>query len=210
MITPNLTRVKICGITKPSDAEFVASCGVDAIGLVFYPKSPRYVSDFGLAREIIAACGPFVTAVALMVNSDEGEINRLLREVPVSLLQFHGDEGNEFCTRFERPFIKAIRVKHDLNVADDIAKFPDARGILLDSYTPGIPGGTGESFNWEKVPVNPRNHIILAGGLSPDNVQAAIRATEPYGVDVSSGVEVSPGIKDKQKVKAFVSKAKSE
>ena len=210
MINSTYTRVKICGITSTEDAVAAAEAGADAIGLVFYEKSPRYISDLGRAKEMIAEVGPFVNTVALTVNATEREIENLLDVLPVSLIQFHGDESNSFCQKFGRPYIKALRVRDGLDIVANIEQFPDAQAILLDSYTPGIPGGTGEAFNWEKVPMHAPKHIILAGGLSSENVRAAIRTTEPYGVDVSSGVEFGPGKKDKRKIETFIQKVKSE
>ncbi len=209
------TRVKICGITRPEDAEFAAQTGADAIGMVFYEKSARFVSDLALAREIAEAAGPFTSVVALFVNAEPAEIEHVLTSVPVQLLQFHGDELPEQCDVYERPYVKAIRMRPDIDVIAEFTRYKKASGFLLDTYVKGSPGGTGECFNWDRFPSNsastaqPLPHLVLAGGLTPENVDKAIAATSPYAVDVSGGVEVQPGIKDHQKIKAFITKAKT-
>ena len=203
-------RVKICGITTPEDAEIASQAGADAIGMVFYEKSPRHIGDFGLAREISLAAGPFVSVVALTVNSSQNELEQLLSSVPVSLLQFHGDEKEAFCSQFARPYVKALRMKEDMDVNTAVEEYQSSVGILLDTYVKGVPGGTGEAFNWDRVPENAAKPIILAGGLNPANVTTAIQTANPYAVDVSGGVEATPGKKDKEKVKEFIRKAKLE
>lgn len=204
------SRVKICGITSPEQALLIAQAGADAIGLVFYEPSPRSVMDLSLAAEIANAVGPFVSVVGLFVDADSAAIESVLNRVPLNCIQFHGNESAEFCSSFHRPFIKAVRMKPSVALNDVMVTYQQAQGILLDAYVKGIPGGTGEAFNWSLVPKNSQIPIVLAGGLTPDNVRTAITTTSPYGVDVSGGVEVSPGIKDLNKVHAFIRSAKSE
>ncbi|MEO0442956.1 MAG: phosphoribosylanthranilate isomerase [Pseudomonadota bacterium] len=200
-------RVKICGITSVDDALAAANAGADAIGLVFYEHSPRYVSE-QIAKQVALAVGPFVTVTGLFVNESHDKLIKILSQVPLQLLQFHGDERPEYCEQFSRPYIKAIRMREGVNVSQTINRFSSATGILLDAYRPGIPGGTGEVFDWQRVPQQASKPIILAGGLTPDNVDTAIAQTTCYGVDVSGGVELSPGIKDHQKIKDFIALAK--
>jgi phosphoribosylanthranilate isomerase len=200
-------RVKICGITSLDDAHAAVAAGADAIGLVFYSKSPRHV-NVEQARAIALAVGPFVTVVGLFVNAAAEEINSTLQQVPLHVLQFHGDEDLDYCEQFARPYMKALRMKPGLDVEAQIAAYPTASGILLDAYRPGVPGGTGETFDWARVPTASKSPLILAGGLEPLNVKLAIEATRPYAVDVSGGVELAPGKKDSEKVVAFVQNAK--
>jgi phosphoribosylanthranilate isomerase len=197
------TRVKICGITNPGDAKAAAEFGADAIGMVFYAKSPRHVADLGLAKEIAQAVGPFVNVVGLFVDAVASEVERVLKHVPLSTLQFHGAEQVEYCESFERPYLKAVRMKPGANTAEIIAKYPSALGILLDAYVKGIPGGTGQRFDWESIPEFPQP-LVLAGGLAPDNITSAIQAVRPHAVDVSGGVEKEPGLKDLEKTKQFI------
>lgn len=196
-------RIKICGITRPEDARTALRAGAHALGLVFYPASPRAV-DIEQARAIAREAGPFVTLVGLFVNATPEEINAVLDQVPLQLFQFHGDETSDECTRYGRPYIKALRMRPELDVSAAMAAHPHASGFLLDAYRKGVPGGTGETFDWERVPRNPERPVILAGGLTPDNVHQAIVATRPYGVDVSGGVEAEPGLKDTDKVNQFI------
>lgn len=205
----NVPRVKICGITRVQDALTAANAGADAIGLVFYPPSSRYLKETPLAREIARSVGPFVCVTALFVNATANEIEAVLKQVPVNLIQFHGDENNSFCEGFGLPFIKALRVQDKGSLEIALNNYPDAAGILLDAYVAGMPGGTGEKFNWELVPQDLAQPIILAGGLNPQNIAAAVRQTRIYGVDVSGGVESAPGIKSPELVKQFISNAKS-
>lgn len=201
-------RIKICGITRIEDALAAVAAGADAIGLVFYAKSPRAVTP-AQAKAIVAALPPFVTSVGLFVDMPRAELKQLLAEVPLDLLQFHGDESPEDCAGHGRPFIKALRVKPGDDVAAAIARYPDAAGILLDTYVPGTPGGTGEAFDWSLVPRDAAKPVVLAGGLTPENVGDAIRQVRPYAVDVSGGVEASKGIKDAAKIKAFIQRARA-
>lgn len=203
----SVVRSKICGITRIEDALVAVDAGADAIGLVFYAKSPRAVG-VAQAKAILAALPPFVTTVGLFVNIERAELNAILAEVPLDLLQFHGDETLADCEGYGRPYIKALRVKPGDDVAAQIAAYPSAAGILLDTFVAGVPGGTGEAFDWSLVPRGVKTPIILAGGLTPENVRGAIEQVRPYGVDVSGGVEASKGIKDAAKVRAFVGESR--
>ena len=202
-----MARIKICGITRVDDALAAAQAGADAIGLVFHPGSPRAVS-IEQARTIVAALPPFVTTVGLFVDAEQATIQSVLAQVPLDLLQFHGDEPDDFCQGFNRPYIKAVRVRpgDDLNAL--AAKWPGACGILLDSYKPGVPGGTGETFDWSMIPSQRSWRLILAGGLQAQNVRQAIDQTAPWAVDVSGGVEANKGIKDIAKINAFIHEVK--
>lgn len=202
------TRVKICGITNLGDALAAVEAGADALGFVFYAPSKRYVTP-EQAGEIIRKLPPFVTTVGLFVNADVDFVESVLATAQLDLLQFHGDEGNADCVRFGRPFIKALRVKPDLDLMQAFSAYPDARGILLDAYRPGVPGGTGEVFDWDLIPDEIAGAITLAGGLDATNVAHAVAAVGPYAVDVSGGVEAAPGQKDGAKVSAFVEAAKT-
>ncbi|EKT4466131.1 phosphoribosylanthranilate isomerase [Pseudomonas putida] len=196
-------RSKICGITRIEDALAAAEAGADAIGLVFYAKSPRAV-DVHQARAIIAALPPFVTTVGLFVNASRCELNEILEAVPLDLLQFHGDETPADCEGYHRPWVKALRVRPGDDLEAACQQYASARGILLDTYVPGIPGGTGEAFDWSLVPASLSKPIILAGGLSAGNVGQAIAQVRPFAVDVSGGVEQAKGIKDAAKIEAFM------
>lgn len=202
-----LVRSKICGITRLEDALAAVEAGADAIGFVFYAKSPRAVTA-EQARAIIAALPPFVTTVGLFVDMPRAELNALLAQVPLDLLQFHGDEGPADCDGFSRPYIKALRVQAGDDVSAMIARYPAASGILLDTFVAGVPGGTGEAFDWSLVPRQSSKPIILAGGLTSENVRDAIEQVQPYAVDVSGGVEQSKGIKSAEKVHAFIEAVK--
>lgn len=196
-------RVKICGITRVEDALAAAAAGADAIGLVFYANSPRAVG-IEQAQAIIAALPPFVTTVGLFVDIQRDELQRILASVPLDLLQFHGDESVEQCEGFGRPYIKALRVKAGDDIIAEVSRYPGASGILLDTYVEGVPGGTGKAFDWSLVPEKLSKPVILAGGLRPDNVAEAVRQVRPYAVDVSGGVEAGKGIKDAERVAAFI------
>lgn len=197
------TRIKICGITRTEDARLAVASGADAIGLVFYAKSPRAVTADQAAR-IVAQIPPFVTVVALFVNELAGEITRILNTVRPDLLQFHGDESADFCQQFERPWIKALRVRPDIDVGAACQQYRQARGVLLDSWQEGVPGGTGKTFDWQLARGTLPLPIVLAGGLRADNVGDAITGLRPAAVDVSGGVEQSPGIKDAVKIEQFI------
>ncbi|GLX90511.1 N-(5'-phosphoribosyl)anthranilate isomerase [Pseudomonas weihenstephanensis] len=199
----SVVRSKICGITRIDDALAAVAAGADAIGFVFYAKSPRAVS-VTQAQAIIAALPPFVTTVGLFVNASACELNETLDAVPLDLLQFHGDETPEQCEGFHRPYIKALRVKAGDDIAQACRVYQSASGILLDAYVEGVPGGTGEVFDWSLIPQGLSKPIILAGGLMPGNVAQAIAQVRPYAVDVSGGVEISKGIKDHDRIRAFM------
>lgn len=196
-------RTKICGITNVLDAQAAAVAGADAVGMVFYAPSPRSV-DIAIAKEIALAVGPFTTSVALFVNPEKQWVEQVLAEVRPQLLQFHGDEDAVFCEQFRRPYLKAIRVREATDLAAETAPFASASGFIFDAWSKNLYGGTGKTFNWQKLQGYRGLPLILAGGLNPDNVAAAIGATHPYGVDVSGGVEVSPGIKDSDKIREFI------
>jgi phosphoribosylanthranilate isomerase len=197
------TRVKICGITRAGDAASAVSAGVDAIGLVFYPQSPRYVAAHEAAR-VVSGIGPFVTVTGLFVDADPVEISAVLSQVPLALLQFHGSERNADCVRFGLPFIKSIAMRPDTDCLRLMDEYPDASGFLLDTWQPDLRGGSGRAFDWELVPKGLDRPVILAGGLAPENVAEAIRRVRPYAVDVSSGVESAPGIKSAERIRAFL------
>ena len=197
------TRVKICGITNLDDALSAVKAGCDALGFVFYAKSPRAVTP-EQAAEIISNVPAFVTSVALFVNESSEVVNQVIAKTDIDLLQFHGDESAEFCSSFSRPYIKALRMKPELDLTTQFETYASSQGILLDAYTPGIPGGTGEMFDWSRIPSDLAAHIILAGGLSAANVANAIAEVSPYAVDVSGGVEASKGIKDSNKMIDFM------
>jgi len=197
------TRVKICGITRIEDALAAVDAGADALGFVFYSKSPRAVSVADAAR-IISRLPAFVTSVALFVDAEHELIERVIEEAQVDLLQFHGNESAQQCGQYGRPYIKALRMKPDLDLNQQMLAYADARGVLLDAYTPGIPGGTGEQFDWSRIPAELAKEITLAGGLDSSNIAAAIEQVRPYAVDVSGGVELSKGIKDAKKLEQFI------
>ncbi len=197
------TRVKICGITRVEDALAAAAAGADAIGLVFDERSPRCVSP-AQAEAVARALPPFVTVVGLFVDAARGRVDEVLSRVPLDLLQFHGAETPEQCRLYRRAYIKAIAMKPDVDLIALQARYADAAGLVLDTYSPAAAGGTGEAFDWARVPRNLKKPVILAGGLTPANVSAAISAAHPYAVDVSSGVELSKGIKDAGKISAFL------
>ena len=189
------TRVKICGITRPEDAVEAARLGVDAIGLVFYEKSPRYLS-IEQAQAVCRVLPGFVTVVSLFLNPEPRLVVVVLASVPVDLLQFHGTENGDFCRSFHRPYIKALGMAGVDELEQQAKQYSGARAVLLDSHESGAAGGTGKIFDWNSIPPKFRQSIILAGGLNPQNVAEAIVAVRPYAVDLSSGVEAAPGIKD--------------
>ena len=201
------TRVKICGITRTGDARAAADAGADAIGLVFYPPSPRYLS-VERAVEIRDALPPFVQTVALFVNADAAQIAQVIGRVHPSMLQFHGDETPEFCAQFGVPFVKACRIKPGVDALAYLAPYNRAAAWLVDSHVPEF-GGVGESFDWSLVPKERARPLILSGGLDGRNVGQAIRALRPWGVDVSSGVESAPGVKDARLIQEFVAAARA-
>lgn len=196
------TRVKICGITRRQDAEFAVEMGVDALGLVFYPPSPRAIS-IAQAKEIVSGLPPFVSIVALFVDAEPQQVYACIKDLPMVLLQFHGNESAKYCEQFGRPYLKAIRVQVGTDLVRIASEYHSAAGILLDSYQPGVPGGTGKVFDWSLIK-SINKPLILAGGLNVANVARAIEQVQPYAVDVSGGVEQAKGIKDKQKITAFM------
>jgi phosphoribosylanthranilate isomerase len=198
-----MTRVKMCGITRPVDALAAASAGADAIGLVFYPKSPRNVS-LDQAAAIVRALPPFVSSVALFVNPEPVEVDAVLRQIRPDLLQFHGEETPAFCRSFGAPYLKAARVRPDADLLQFAADYADAQGLLLDAWSEAGHGGTGERFDWRLIPANLPRPLVLAGGLTPDNVRLAIETVRPWAVDVSSGIEQAKGIKDAARIAAFM------
>lgn len=198
-----MTRVKICGITQLSDAQTAIDAGVNALGFVFYEPSPRNVEPQA-AQNIIRQLPPFVTTTALFVNQQVDRVQQIIEQVQPDLLQFHGDEDNDYCRQFNRPFIKALRVKDSEDLVALSSQYPDARALLLDTYVKGVPGGTGAAFNWQIIPLAMRSRIILAGGLDESNVAAAVEQIKPYAVDVSGGVEREKGVKCSFKIKGFM------
>lgn len=197
------TRVKICGITRVEDAQAAVAHGCDAIGLVFYAPSPRYVMP-EIARAIAAQLPPFVQAVGLFVDAEPEYVRAVLAEVRLDLLQFHGDEAPEYCRQFGVPYMKAVRVRPETNLLQYAAAYADAKALLLDTYVSGTPGGTGQTFDWSLIPADLPKPVVLAGGLDAGNVAEAIRQARPYAVDVSGGVEREKGIKDADKIAAFM------
>ena len=196
-------RVKICGITRPQDALLAAQSGADAIGLVFFPGSPRAV-NIDRAQQIIEELPPFVSKVGLFVNASAAEIDTVLENVSLDILQFHGDEQPEQCSCFPRPFIKAIRMQDNVDLKAMADKYSAAAALLLDSYVKDIYGGTGTTFDWSGIPDDIAKPLILAGGLDAGNVADAVKQVRPYGVDVSGGVELGKGIKDAGKIEQFI------
>lgn len=197
------TRIKICGLKSAEMARATVESGADAIGLVFYPKSPRNVS-IELAAQIVSSLPAFTSSVALFVDAEPEFVRSVLAHTTIDLLQFHGDESPEYCRSFDRPYIKAVRVQPEVDLLQYARRYSDSRGLLCDAYHPDAPGGTGERFDWQLLPGNLPLPLILSGGLAPDNVAQAIKATKPWAVDVSSGVERSKGVKDIDLVKAFI------
>lgn len=196
------TRVKICGITQRQDAEFAVEMGADALGLVFYGPSPRAVT-VAQAQDIIVSLPPFVSIVALFVDAEPEFVRACLDALPISVLQFHGDESVEYCEQFNHPYMKALRMRDGIDLKVEASQYQSASAILLDSYQPGVPGGTGQVFDWSLI-ADINMPIILAGGLDVKNVAQAIKQVQPYAVDVSGGVEQAKGIKDKNKVRNFM------
>lgn len=201
------TRIKICGITRIEDAQAAAAAGADAIGLVFDSRSPRTV-DIEHARRIARAVPPFVTVVGLFVDAPPELIASVLNRVPIALLQFHGSETPDQCRACGRPYIKAIRMHDSVDLNIEEKRFGDAAALLLDTFVPNHAGGAGVTFDWSRVPAKRGKPVILAGGLTPENVAAAVRRVRPEAVDVSSGVEMTKGIKDPSKIAAFVHAAR--
>lgn len=202
-----MTRIKICGLTRQQDVEAAIAAGADALGFVFYAKSPRNIA-LERSVELIGAVSPFVTTVGLFVDPTVAWVQEVLRQVPLDILQFHGDESPQFCAQFDRPYLKAIRVRPGVDLVECATRYADAQGLLLDAYVEGVQGGTGELFDWALIPRQLSLPVILSGGLHAGNVAAAMRAVRPYAVDVSSGVEATKGIKDAAKIAAFIKEVK--
>lgn len=196
-------RVKVCGITRPEDGIAAAQMGADAVGLVFYPPSGRYVTT-EQARAIVAALPPFVSAVGLFLDASAEDVRSALEEVPAMSLQFHGGESAEYCRLFGRPYIKSVPMGEAVDIDRYLDRYAEAAGFLVDSHRGGEAGGTGETFDWTRLPTNPGKALVLAGGLTPENVSSAIGQVKPYAVDVSTGVEREKGIKDPAKLEAFM------
>ena len=197
------TRIKICGITNLQDAKVAIDEGVDAIGLVFCENSPRYI-NISRAKEIVENTTPFVNCVGLFVDAEKEYINDVLKEVALDTLQFHGQESEQACALYNKPYIKAIRMNKNINLSEEAEKYFSAHALLLDTYIEGLPGGTGIVFDWDLIPKDIAKPIILAGGLNASNVKDAIKKISPYAVDVSGGVEVEKGKKDPSKIKEFI------
>lgn len=201
------TRVKICGLTRSQDVRAAVDAGVDAVGFVFYSKSPRNVS-LQQVRQLAAELPAFVTPVALFVNAPAQQVLDVVAAVPHVLLQFHGDEDAAYCRSFARPYMKALRVKPGMDIVAAAAGYAGACGLLLDAYVEGTPGGTGERFDWGLIPASLPVPLILSGGLDAGNVADGIRSVQPWAVDVSSGVEAAKGIKDADRIAAFMQEVK--
>ena len=201
-------RIKICGLTRLEDVQVAVEAGADAIGLVFYPPSPRYV-DLAKAAELTRAVPPFVIIVGLFVNADPVVVRETLAAVPIHLLQFHGDEDEAYCRQFDRPYMKAARVRPGMDLVQYAADFPSAQAILLDAFVDSF-GGGGKVFDWSLIPPALGKPLVLSGGLDAGNVGEAIARVQPAAVDVSSGVEAAKGIKDAGKIRAFCAAVRSQ
>jgi len=197
------TRVKICGITTKSDAVFASDLGVDALGFVFYEDSPRFI-DPELVGQISSCLHPLILRVGLFVNAKDSFVKDSINTSKINLLQFHGDESEEYCNQFNLPYIKSISMKDNINLIEYSNKYNSASALLLDTFSRELKGGTGEVFDWEKIPKNFSVPLIVAGGLNPDNVDTLIKLANPFCVDVSGGVEIKKGIKDREKMKKFM------
>ena len=202
------TRVKICGITRPEHARAAAGAGADAIGLVFYEPSPRYVTR-ARAWEVCAALPPLISVVGVFVNPEPRDIETVVEDLPVDLLQFHGEEPRELCAGAGRPYVKAVRVRTRDDIVEAADRYCDARALLLDAHHDALWGGTGSRFDWNVVPDDVGRPVVLAGGLTPENVAGAIRLVRPFAVDVSGGVESAPGEKDIQSMERFMKEVAS-
>lgn len=200
-------RIKICGLTRQQDVQDAVAAGADALGFVLYAPSPRAVTA-QQAAQLLQSVPAFVTTVALFVNESAEEIKRVLSICPFDLLQFHGDESADFCRQFNRPYMKAIRVRRASDIEDAVHQYPDSKALLLDAYVENLPGGTGQAFDWRLIP-QLSVPWVLAGGLKANNVAAAINQVQPFAVDISGGVEASKGIKDRQKIQEFISEVRN-
>ena len=196
------TRIKICGLTREEDVDAAVAAGADALGFVFYPPSPRYLTP-QRAVELVRRIPPFVEVVGLFVNEPPEVVQAVCAALPINVLQFHGDEDATYCRQFSRPYLRAARVRPELDLVEFAGSFPDARGLLLDAFVEGY-GGGGHVFDWTLIPPDLPCFLVLSGGLTAANVGDAIRRVRPVAVDVSSGVEMGKGIKDHSKIAAFV------
>lgn len=200
---PRRVRIKFCGITSEEDALSAVNLGVDAIGFIFHQQSKRYI-NIDVAQHIAQVLPPFVTKVAVLLNEDSDYINAILKKVPIDVLQFHGDESAAFCRSFIKPYIKTIHMAAGQKIGKIEQQYPDALGFLFDTQVGAIRGGSGVTFDWQQIPTEITKPVILAGGLTPANVKAALQTVNPYAVDVTSGIEISHGVKDIQKMQDFV------
>lgn len=196
------TRVKFCGLTTVDDITNAVALGVDALGFNMFPASPRFVPEDQLVK-LMNAVPPFVSKVGLFVNADSATVSQLSAEARFDLLQFHGDENDEYCAQFGKPFIKVIRLSASMSLDEEIKKFPNSHGVLVDAHDEVLFGGTGKTLDWNSLSAIDQP-LILAGGLTSQNVATAIDKVKPFAVDVSSGVEVSKGLKDLVKMKSFM------
>jgi phosphoribosylanthranilate isomerase len=196
------TRIKICGLTREEDVDAAVAAGADALGFVFYQSSPRYVTP-QRAAQLVRRVPPFVDVVGLFVNATPATVGAVCEALPINVLQFHGDEDAAYCRQFARPYLRAARVRPGLDLVEFARSFPDARGLLLDAFVEGY-GGGGHVFDWTLIPPDLPGFLVLSGGLTAANVVDAIESVRPVAVDVSSGVEMSKGIKDHSKIAAFV------
>lgn len=203
------TRIKICGIREARHALVAADAGADAIGLVFYRESPRFVTP-GTAANVVAVLPPFVATVGLFVDAPEAKVRETLGQVRLDLLQFHGTETPEFCASFGVPYVRAVPMGPQVDLLEWAGRFSSARALLLDAHEPGQPGGTGRTFDWAVIPRDLPIPLILSGGLTIDNVGRAVREVRPWAVDVSSGVEASRGSKDPHKIVEFIRSVQRE
>ena len=202
-----MTRIKICGLTRAEDMQVAIEAGADALGLVFYPPSPRFI-DPEQAVRLAGMAPPFVSVVGLFVNAEARQVSELLAAVPIHLLQFHGDEDEAYCRQFGRPYIKAARMRPGLDLLQYAASFPSAQAVLVDAFVEGY-GGGGKTFDWNLIPNSMSKPLVLSGGPDADNVGEAIRRVRPAAVDVSSGVEAAKGIKDADKIRSFIAAARA-
>ena len=203
-----LTRIKFCGMTRAEDVGRAVDLGADALGFVFVKQSPRYLTIEG-ARNLIQKVPPFVGTVGLFMDAELDEIEAAVRRTGLNLLQFHGSEKEEFCRQFSMPYLKAVPVGSVDSIVSYCADFPSASGFVLDSHSAGQMGGTGKSFAWNRIPGSLDRPVILAGGLTPENVSQAVHEVRPYAVDVSSGIEVTRGIKDVEKMRKFIEETRN-
>jgi len=208
-MTSERTRIKICGLRDPDHVRVAADAGADAIGVVFYKPSPRYVTP-DEAASVAAAVPPYVTAVGLFVNEPADSVKAILARVPLGLLQFQGEEAPEYCASFGVPFVRAVAMEPGTDLVELAHRFSRARALLLDAHVPGVPGGTGSTFDWSRIPPNLPIPVILSGGLTAENVGQAVREVRPWAVDVSSGVERGRGVKDPGKIVEFIRSVRRE